>query len=126
MRVFTPKLFGNFWLTSSRFTSDVELPIVDTTERNLVTDVTTKGNVEYHHSDALVSRFGFEQKNLRVKYRQDFPAGLIDVRYEPNHYVLYGQSSWRPSVRWELDAGLRYNLFDTPASSSTGATKPGV
>ena len=112
MRVFTPRLFGNFWFTSSRFTSDIALPIADITERNLITDVTAKGNVEYHHSDALASSFGFERKDLRVKYRQKFPAGLIDIANEPIHYVLYGQSTWRPSILWELETGLRYNLFD--------------
>ena len=111
MRVITPRLFGNFWLTGSRFTSDFSLPIVDVTERNLVTDVTAKGDIEYHYSSDLVTRFGFEQKNLNVKFRQDFPEGLINVNPQPEHYVLYGLSSWHPSPLWDVEAGLRYNRF---------------
>ena len=111
-RVITPKLFGNFWLTGSRFTSDFELPIVGITERNMVTDVTLKGALEYHRSEVLVSRFGFEQKNLHVLFRQDFPEGLIHVNHRPKHYVLYGQTSWRPTPLWDVEAGLRYNRFD--------------
>ena len=42
-RVFSPQLFGNFWVTGSRFTSDFSLEEADIAERNQVTDVTLKG-----------------------------------------------------------------------------------
>ena len=111
-RVFSPGLFGNFWVTGSRFTSDFEVDDVNVEERNLVTDVTLKGNLEFHHSQHLVTRFGFEQKNMNVLFRQDFPAGRINLRTEPRHYALYGTGSWRPGPRWDVESGLRYDLFD--------------
>ncbi|MBT4735526.1 MAG: TonB-dependent receptor plug domain-containing protein, partial [Candidatus Marinimicrobia bacterium] len=112
-RVITPELFGTFWLTGSRFTSDFSLPIADVTERNVVTDVTFKGNVEHHYSDALTTRFGFEEKNLNVEYNQDFPEGHILLGHEPTHLVLYATSSLRPSSRWEIEPGLRFNHFSS-------------
>ena len=112
-RVITPKLFGTFWLTGSRFTSDFSLPIADVTERNVVTDVTFKGNVEHHYSDALTTRFGFEEKNLNVEYNQDFPEGHIRLGHEPKHLVMYASSSLRPSSRWEIEPGLRFNQFSS-------------
>lgn len=111
-RVITPTLFADFYLTGSRFTSDFSLPIVDLTERNLVTDVTLKGNLEHHHSDHLTTLFGFEQKMLHVRFKQDFPEGLIDVDHEPRHSALFAQTNWRPSESWDIEAGLRLNRFD--------------
>ena len=55
--------------------------------------------------------FGFEQKNMHLRFRQAFPAGLIDVDETPEHYVLYGKGSLRPSPLWDIEVGLRYNLF---------------
>ena len=110
-RVLSPRLFGNFWVTGSRFTSDFSFDEVNVTERNLVTDVTFKGHLEYHRSQELIARFGFEQKNLHVRFRQEFPGGLIDVRTRPEHYALYAKSNWRPGRLWDVEAGLRYTLF---------------
>ena len=110
-RVFSPRLFGNFWLTASRFTSDFQFDEADVDERNNVTDATVKGQVEYHHSQEAVMHFGFEQKNMHLRFRQAFPAGLIDVDETPEHYVLYGKGSLRPSPLWDIEVGLRYNLF---------------
>ena len=107
----SPRLFGNFWVTGSRFTSDFSFDEVNVTERNLVTDATFKGHLEYHRSQELITRFGFEQKNLHVRFRQEFPGGLIDVRTRPEHYALYAKSNWRPGRLWDVEAGLRYNLF---------------
>lgn len=111
-RVITPHLFADFYVTGSRFTSDFSLPIVDLTERNLVTDLTVKGNLEHHYSDRLVTLFGFEQKDLHVRFRQDFPEGLIDVNHHPTHSVLFAQSNWRPTPDWDVEAGVRLNRFD--------------
>ena len=112
-RVFSPQLFGNFWVTGSRFTSDFTFEEIDIFERNLVTDTTFKGNFEYIRSSRLSGKFGFEQKNLHVKFRQDFPGGLVDVSTRPTQYTLYGLASWRPSAFWDVEAGLRYNVFDS-------------
>ena len=110
-RVFSPQLFGNFWVTGSRFTSDFTLDDAQISERNLATDVTLKGDLEYHYSQELITRFGFEQKNLHVRYQQEFSAGEIDLRSRPEHYVLYGKGNWRPGPLWDVEAGLRYDLF---------------
>ena len=113
-RVFTPQLFGNFWVTTSRFSSDFlfgeDLPV---TERNLITDFTLKGNLEYHYSEHFGAKFGFEQKNLHAIFRQTFPGGKVDVDKSPKHYVAFFATSIRPNIRWEIDAGVRYNYFNS-------------
>ena len=112
-RVFTPKLFSNFWITGSRFSSDFDFPEVELTERNFVSEVAVKGNLEYHSSRHLQTKFGFERKRLNVHFRQDFPEGLIDVHSRPTYYALYGQANWKPNPLWDIESGVRYNLFDS-------------
>ena len=114
-RIFTPRLFGNFWLTGSRFTSDFHFEEAEVEERNLVTDVTLKGNLEYHHSREWTAKFGFEQKNLHVLFAQPFAEGEVDIESRPEHYVTYLQGNWRPTRLLDVEAGLRYNLFRSDA-----------
>jgi len=84
-RVFTPRLFSTFWVTGSRFSSDLLIEVADIRERNFVSDLTFKGTLEHHRSRQFQTRLGFEQKNLEVQFRQVFPEGLIDVRHRPRH-----------------------------------------
>lgn len=113
-RVFNPQLFANFWLTGSRFESKFDFgETVAVAEKNFVSDVTVKGNLEYHYSQKFQMEFGFEQKNLHVQYRQTFPGGTVNVDKKPRHYVGYLQTNWRPTPRWDIQAGVRYNLFDS-------------
>ncbi|MBT3346728.1 MAG: TonB-dependent receptor [Gemmatimonadetes bacterium] len=110
-RVITPRTFGHLWVTGSRFSSDFLLDIADVIERNFVSDITVKGEFESHRSPRLITRFGFERKDLNVLFRQEFPDGLIEVNHRPEHYVFYSQTAWRPTSRWEVEAGARLNRF---------------
>jgi len=112
-RVFTPRLFSTFWLTGSRFSSDLVIEAADVVERNFISDITLKGSLEHHRSRSLVTKFGFEQKNLHVNYRQKFPEGLIDIDTRPTQYTIFGQGNWKPNPLWELIAGWRYNHFNS-------------
>ena len=76
-------------------------------EENTVTDITFKGNLEYHISNQFSTKFGFEQKNLHISYQQQFPSGEVDVTSDPEHYIAYFQGNWRPTSRWDIEAGLR-------------------
>ncbi|MFQ5649890.1 MAG: TonB-dependent receptor domain-containing protein [bacterium] len=112
-RIFTPQFFANFWLAGSRFDSDFDFgDTIELTEKNFVSDFSLKGNLEYHFSKELVAGFGFEQKNLHLIFRQKFPGGTIDIDTRNKHYAAYLLTNWRPTVRWDIEAGLRYNLFD--------------
>lgn len=111
--VFSPALFANFWATGSRFTSNFLLDDAGVTEKNDIYDATLKGSLQYHHSHQFITAFGFEQKNLQVIYRQVFPGGEVDVDTKPTQYSGYLQTTWMPSLAWEVEAGLRYNLFQS-------------
>jgi len=110
-RVFSPRLFSNFWITGSRFSSNFQFPDYHVEERNVINDLTFKGNLEYHHATNFSMKFGFEQKNMMMRYQQLGAENDIDIHMTPRHYIGYFQTTWRPSVRWEIETGLRYNLF---------------
>ncbi|MCH8019828.1 TonB-dependent receptor [candidate division KSB1 bacterium] len=112
-RVISPRLFANFWITGSRFESDFDFgDTVDFLEKNFVSDITFKGHFEYHLSTHFTTNFGFEQKNLHLIFLQDFPGGKINIDKRPKHYVAFVQQAWRPNLRWDIEAGMRYNFFD--------------
>ena len=106
--IFSPVLFGNFWLTSSSFDSDFDFG-PDINEVNDLDDRTFKGSFEYYHAQNLSFKTGFEYKRLHMLYRSEFPGGEVDVVQKPQHFALYLQSDWRPSPLLEIQSGLRYN-----------------
>ena len=125
--VWTPRLFANLWITGSRFTSDFDLgQIIGFDERNEVDDLTLKGNLEYSHSPELSGRFGFEQKNLSVMYRQRFPDARTEIARKPTHYSSYVSGNWKPSAQWEAEAGLRYHFFDSDRNFDGAAPRLAV
>jgi outer membrane receptor protein involved in Fe transport len=112
--VFNPRWFGNFWISASTFRSDFAFDeSVNFSEENFISDITFKGSLEYHHSGKFISRFGFEQKNLHGIYREDFESGRVDVNARRRHYVGFFEETWRPSDRWNIEAGVRMDYFDS-------------
>ncbi|OGC09806.1 hypothetical protein A2V82_02840 [candidate division KSB1 bacterium RBG_16_48_16] len=107
--IFSPVLFGNFWLTGSTFRSDFSFEIIN--EQNKINDLTLKGDLEYFYSKQWSAKFGFEMKNLEGLLKQDFPGGHVDVSHTAQHIIGYAQGQWRPSPLVEIQAGLRYDNF---------------
>ncbi|MBN2425587.1 MAG: TonB-dependent receptor [Calditrichaceae bacterium] len=112
-RVFTPRLFSNFWVTYSIFRSRFKMNIFDMYENNDIDDLTFKGNLEYHYSDKLAVKFGFEQKNLEVSYIEDDPQTAIDIKQDAMQISGYTQLNIRPTQSWLIETGVRYNYFDS-------------
>lgn len=111
--IISPKVFGNFWITASRFFSDFDFDDVEFTEKNRIRDVTFKGAVEYFYSDQLNFKFGFEQKNVSGSLKQDFIGGKVDVAKFRRLYSTYFTTTWQPNILWNIEAGLRADYFDS-------------
>jgi hypothetical protein len=109
--IFTPKIFANIWLTFSRFYSDFSFNDVNFLEQNRIYDLTFKGNIEYFYSDQLNFKFGFENKNVEGGLKQNFAGGKVDVWKYRYLYSLYFSTSWKPSVLWDIEAGIRGDYF---------------
>ena len=113
--IFSPQVFANFWLTGSHFDSDADFSqLFDYvfTEKNFISDFSVKGDLEYYPSDAFTARLGFEQKNLHLLFKHQSLGGLVNIERRPKHYAAYLSGNLHPSIRWDLEAGLRYNMFD--------------
>ena len=110
-KVFTPKLFSNFWITGSKFSSNFDMKEFNVYERNIIEDITFKGNLEYHYSSQFETKFGFEYKDLYALFKQTDPGAMINISSEPKHYVSYLQGNWKPSPLWDIQAGIRLNVF---------------
>jgi hypothetical protein len=111
--VITPKLFGNFWITGSRFFSDFDFDDVDFREENNIRDVTLRGALEYFYSDHWTFKFGFQQKYVSGNLKQKFTGGRVDVAKSRVLYSLYATSIWVPSPLWNIETGLRAEYFDS-------------
>lgn len=111
--VFTPHLFSNFWITGSVFSSWFKMTEVDVEETNDLLDLGAKGQFEYALSKKLEARFGFEQKNLSASLQQESPRGIVDVDRKRQLYSGYLSFNWKPTVKWIVEPGLRYNLFSS-------------
>ncbi|MFZ6034454.1 MULTISPECIES: TonB-dependent receptor [Melioribacter] len=109
--IFSPKLFGNFWITASRFFSDFNIDIVEFSEANRIEDFTIKGAVDYFYSKEFTFKFGFEQKNINGALKQEFTSARIDVSKHRTLYSLYFSAQWAPNPLWDIEAGLRYDYF---------------
>ncbi len=122
--IFTPRLFANFWIAGSRFDSDFDFgDTIEFTEKNFVSDISFKGNFDYHISKKVIAGFGFEQKNLHLIFEQQFPGGLISIDTRNKHYAAYVLANWRPTPRWDIEPGLRFNYFDADTSFTNFAPR---
>ncbi len=115
--LFSPRLFMNLLVTGSRFASDFGFTeSIEVSEYNTISDITVKGDFEFHRSESVIAQFGFEQKNLRTVYQHGFPGGRVDVGARSRHSAFYGKLNWRPSPLWDIEAGARLNLFSSDSS----------
>jgi hypothetical protein len=111
--IFTPQLFGNFWITGSRFSSKFNFSDISYVEENIINDVTLKGALEYFHNDAVNLKFGFEYKSLTGKVEESFPGGFVDASRHPYLYSFYFTTNYKPNVLWDFEAGLRTDYFQS-------------
>lgn len=115
--VLTPRLFANVWITGSRYQSNLDFgDALAFKEENDVKDLTFKGQGTYHLSNRLRLGLGAEYKSLELRYRQDFPNGRVDILGRPRHTSAYAHGTWLPGARWNLEAGLRLDTWDSDSN----------
>jgi hypothetical protein len=111
--IFNTKIFTSFWITGSRFQSNFNFDDIELTEENLISDYSAKASVEYYLSKHINFKFGAEHKVLHEKYDQSVPDQKI---YIDNHRQLstaFISTTWKPTDRWNIEAGLRANYFNS-------------
>lgn len=109
--IFASNIFGNFWITYSHFNSFFDFEDVGVKEDNQINDLTFKGNIEYFFSENFDFKFGFEQKNAHGGLKQNFPGGIVDASKTRRLYSIYSSTTWKPSLLWNIEFGLRGDYF---------------
>ncbi|NUO80527.1 TonB-dependent receptor [candidate division KSB1 bacterium] len=111
--LFSQRVFSNFMLASSRF--DTKVGVGNDgglTSLNEIVDHTAKGDLTYFITNAHELKFGFEAKDLRFSYENEFEdRDLGSILQEPSYFAAYAQDSWRPSLRWVIQPGVRLSYF---------------
>ncbi len=112
--VLTPRLFANVWVTASRYESNLDFgDALAFREENDVKDLTFKAQGTYHVSQQFRLGMGVEHKRLELSYRQEFPNGRVDILGRPLHTAFFLHETWLPSTRWNIEAGVRLDYFDS-------------
>jgi len=112
-RIFNPGMFANFWITASRFSSNFDFNDVGFSEKNEISDISVKGNLEYYITKDFNLKFGFENKILHGSLKEEFPGGLVDADEHRNQYSAYITSNYKPVESLDIETGLRYDFFRT-------------
>lgn len=110
-RIFSPGLFANFWVTTSRFSSNFDFNDVGFSEVNKISDISLKGNLEYYITKDFNLKFGFENKILEGSLYDKFPGGIANGHEHRNHYSAYVTSNYKPIESIDIETGLRYDFF---------------
>jgi hypothetical protein len=111
--ILSPKIFGNFWLTGSKFFSDFDFDNFELREENKISDVTFKGALDYFLRENLEFKFGFEQKNVAGSLKQNTSSARVDVSKHRKLFSLYFITYWKPNPLWSLETGIRAEYFDS-------------
>ncbi|MEJ2048246.1 MAG: TonB-dependent receptor [Calditrichota bacterium] len=111
--VFSPQLFSNFMLATSKFKTSVLLggdQGVNST--NDVIDYTISGDLSYLHSGDHISKFGFEVKKLTFNYQDIYDnRTLFRLKQAPTEISAYFQNDWKINSTWIVKPGLRVSYF---------------
>ncbi len=111
--LFSNRLFSNFMLASSRFDTRVGVGNDGGLfSKNEIIDRTLKGDLTYFLTNAHEVKFGFEAKDAKFEYTNEFDErDLGGITQTPLSASVYLQDTWRPHLRWIVQPGLRLSYF---------------
>ncbi len=111
--IFNENMFFNLYTTYSRYNISLEEDdaIATFLFENTVDDITIKSDVEYFPSRTHIVKAGFIFKRLNSQYSQEFNLTEMIFRSNSNQYSLYLQDNWTVSPVFNIQAGLRLNLY---------------
>jgi hypothetical protein len=123
LHLFSPRLFSNFMLAGSQFssglsqTSEEEDETIFSTD-NSIKDLTAKGVLNWKYNNSHEVESGFEVKwndtalKMETSYQVD-PSGLPDTALASVTSSLFLQDTWVINPLWTLQPGLRLNWYRT-------------
>jgi len=109
--IFNSSVYADFWLTNSKFDSDLKTLQTTDVDKNKMSDLSLKANLEWLISPKWELLFGLEHKFLKPDYLYEFDGGLVHVQGDRTHHSAYSQLKYQPSDRWAFETGLRLDRF---------------
>jgi len=114
--IFNPKLFSEFVVAKSRFRVNMvgDYGVDESTgAKDIIEDLTVRGDLTYFHSDNHEIVFGFDYQHLDFNISMDINDNrLIDYSRNANFYSIFLQDDWKLSNRLNLQTGLRMTYYD--------------
>jgi len=114
--IFNPRLFSKFILAKSRFRVSMLGDYADDESaeaKDVIEDLTIRGDITYFHSDNHEIIFGFDLQRLDFKIAMDISdISLIDYSRKANFYSAYLQDDWKLSSRLNVQSGLRITHYE--------------
>lgn len=122
--LFGTRLISTFMAADSRFTTYFALGGSDNLRSsNHIRDRTAKGDLTYFYRDNRLIKFGFELKDLDLRYLGLFDVDTLqDVHQEPLQTALYFDDKWN-FHRWVIRYGLRFNYYSQAKPKVTYAPR---
>jgi len=112
--LFSDRLFSNFYLTYSGFSSDFNMTDLGSqSENNPLNDYTAKEALTYYASNELTIDAGAEYKLVNLSYNRNNNSGLVDLSSNTHETSSYVNFEWQPDPLWQINAGLRFNQFQS-------------
>jgi len=112
--IFSEKLFSNTVLTGSRYFNypDFDLAGTPFSRENNIYDFSLKSDLEYLPNNEHRLKMGFWSGIFTFRLNDIFDQRTTFQSRIQNQYAsFYVQDEWRPSDRWILTPGARFNYF---------------
>jgi outer membrane receptor for ferrienterochelin and colicin len=112
--IFSEKLFANTVLTGSRYFNypDFDLAGTPFSRENNIYDFSLKSDLEYLPNNDHRLKMGFWSGIFTFKLNDIFDdRTTFQSRIQNQYASFYVQDEWRPSDRWILTPGARFNYF---------------
>ncbi|MBA7613739.1 hypothetical protein ES703_20995 [subsurface metagenome] len=118
--LFSTRLISTFLVANSRFATNLAMGGSDGMKsNNHIKDITTKGDLTYFYMDNRLIKFGFELKDLDIRYLATFDVDTSAYLHQkPLQTAFYFSDKWN-SHRWVVQYGLRLNYFDDASDKIT-------
>ncbi len=115
--LFNDKLFSSLYLTYSGFFSNFNITqAANIAQANPLNDYTVREALSYYSSDQLTFNAGAEFKRVNLSFSNQTNASLADFASGSYEGSAYADVKWQPDPLWQVEAGLRFEHFNSDTS----------
>ncbi len=115
--LFNDKLFSSLYLTYSGFSSNFNITrVANISQTNPLNDYTVREALSYYASEQLTFEAGAEYKRVNLSFTNNTSSSLADFSSGSFESSAYADLKWQPSPLWQIQAGLRFEHFNSDTS----------